>query len=44
VVGYRVMIGYLCGTCGCGVHENRYEYVVTGQAYNILNVGWLLVL
>jgi hypothetical protein len=26
VVGFRVRIGYLCGTCG--VHEDRYEYVV----------------
>jgi hypothetical protein len=26
VEGFRVRLGYLCGTCG--VHENRYEYVV----------------
>jgi hypothetical protein len=29
VVGYRVMAGYLCG-----VHEDRYEYVVRQIIYN----------
>jgi hypothetical protein len=31
VVGIRVRIGYLCGTCG--VHEDRYEYVVKAIIY-----------
>jgi hypothetical protein len=40
VVGFRVRIGYLCGTCG--VHEDRYD--LCGKDHNIIYVVWLLVL
>jgi hypothetical protein len=36
LVGFRVRVGYLCGMCG--VHEDRYEYVVI-NIHNICGVA-----